>query len=141
MNSGHRGLVPWFIACFGMICLFSVGCGPQHHHAFQQFSSPDEGTILSVQGYVLRPSEVANFKKNWNILAGEMEKKPGFKLGALSSGIGDSKLILAQSKWKDLESLRNAFSDKRILELEAKLPKKQFEHLFGLGTLGFFTKE
>lgn len=141
MNNYQQCIEPRIIAFFGILCLFLVGCGPQHHLAFQQFSTPHKGSILSVQGYVLKPSEIPEFEKNWNILAGEMKKKPGFMLAALSAGVGGSKLILAQSEWKDLESLRNAFSDRRILDLEAKLPKKQFEHLFGLGTLGYFTKE
>ena len=141
MIKSNKCLIRWIIACFGMTFLLLVGCGPQHHLAFQQFSSPDEGTILSVQGYVLSPSEVAEFEKNWNMLAAEMKKKPGFILGALSAGVGESKLILAQSEWKDLDALRNAFSDQEILALEAKLPKKQFEHLFGLGTLGYFTNK
>ncbi len=140
-NIYYRFLKPSIIVCIGILCLFAIGCGPQHHYAFQQLSSPDEGTILSVQGYVVKPSKVADFERNWNILSVEMKKKAGFKLSSLSSGIGESKLILAHSEWKDLASLRNAFSDKKILELEAKLPKKQFEHLFGLGTLGYHTKK
>ena len=55
------------MACLGMICLFLTGCGPQHHYAFQQFSTPNEGTILSVQGYLVKSSGVAEFEKNWNI--------------------------------------------------------------------------
>lgn len=141
MNNQLKYLRWWMTPCFALICLFLVGCGPQHHHAFQQFSTRHEGSILSVQGYVVNASEIAAFEKNWNILAGEMDDKPGFVLAALSAGVGDSKLILAHSEWKDMESLRNAFSDERILQLEAMLPKKQFEHLFGLGTLGYFTKE
>ncbi len=140
MSINYNLLKRWMIVCLGMIYLFLVGCGPQHHYAFQQLSSPDEGTILSVQGYVVKPSEVAEFKKRWNFLSGEMKKKAGFRMSSLSSGVGDSKLILAHSEWENLEALRNAFSDEKILELESKLPKKQFEHMFGLGALGYYTK-
>ncbi|MEM7372555.1 MAG: hypothetical protein AAF587_28300 [Bacteroidota bacterium] len=141
MNIYHSLFSTWVILFFAIFCLFSIGCGPQHHYAFQQFGTPHKGSILSVQGYVFNPSEETDFKNNWNILAAEMKKKPGFVLASLSSGVGESRLILAHSEWKDLESLRNAFSDQQILALEAKLPKKQFEHLFGMGTLGYYTKK
>jgi len=35
-----------------------------------------------------------------------------------------------------MEDLRKAFSNSKILELEAKLRNKQFEHLFALGKEG-----
>lgn len=121
---------------FFVLTLVFVSCAPQHKYAFKQLSTENKGTILSIQGYVISASSTNSLEKDWNILVKEMSKKPGFISSYLSGGVGNSKLVLAHSTWKDLQALRNAFSDKKILELEAKLPKIQFEHLFNLGTLG-----
>ena len=108
MSIQHKLLKSSTIICIVLIYLLIAGCAPQHHYAFQQFSAPQDGSILSVQGYVLNPNEVAVFEKNWNILANEMKNKSGFKTASLNSGVGDSKLILAQSEWNDLEALRQS---------------------------------
>ncbi len=115
--------------------LIFTRCGPQHHYAFQQFNTENKEAIISIQGYVVDPISVKTLEKNWNLLIVEMSKKPGFVSGYLSEGVGDSKLVLAHSTWKDLQSLRNAFADENILSLEAQLPKIQFEHIFNIGTL------
>ncbi len=117
------------------LSLTIIGCAPQHHYAFKQFNTESKSEIISIQGYVVDASSVKDLEKDWNLLVIEMSKKPGFVSGYLSEGVGDSKLVLAHSTWENLESLRNAFSDKKILDLEAKLPKIQFEHLFNVGTL------
>lgn len=120
---------------FVMIFITVTGCAPQHHHAFKQFNTESRDEIISIQGYVADSSDAKELGEAWNLLIAEMSKKPGFVSGYLSEGVGDSKLVLAHSTWENLESLRNAFSDKKILELESKLPKIQFEHLFNVGTL------
>ncbi len=134
-RSEKRNIFKCGLAIFAVLTMTLISCGPQHHYAFEQFSANNEGEILSMQGYILDDSKVKTLQKDWDLLIQEMSKKPGFVSGYLSEGVGGSKLILAHSRWKDLESLRNAFADKKILELEAKLPKMQFEHLFNVGTL------
>lgn len=129
----------WCIAI--ILNLLFIGCGPQHHYSFQQIKIPDQGVILSMQGYVLDSSEINTLKKDWNALVREMEKRPGFISAYLSTGVGDSKLTLAHSTWKDLESLRQALFEEDIMELEAKLPKQQFQHIFSLGTLGMYPEK
>ncbi len=128
-------LTKWGFSILVILSLTMIGCAPQHHYAFKQFNTESKGEIISIQGYVLDASGVKNLERDWNLLVIEMSKKPGFVSGYLSEGVGDSKLVLAHSTWKNLESLRSAFSDKKILDLEAKLPKIQFEHLFNIGTL------
>ncbi|MCR9253820.1 MAG: antibiotic biosynthesis monooxygenase [bacterium] len=117
-----------------IICCLAMSCGPGHHLAFKQFESPYSGGLLSVQGYVVKGSDGEQLSKDWNRLLVDMSKQPGFISGFLSSGVGESNLWLAHSEWRSLEDLRNAFANPKILELEAKLPKKQFEHLFELGS-------
>lgn len=137
-----KNLIKWGGICLIVINLVMTGCSPQHNYTFQQFNAEQKGVIFSIQGYVISsPEEIKDLKEKWNTLAGEMSKKLGFIDGHLSLGIGGSKLILAHSKWENLESLRNAFSDERILELEERLPKNQFQHLFTHGDLGTYFKE
>ncbi len=133
-------LTIWKFTFFAIISLTMIGCAPQHHHAFKQFNTENKGKIISIQGYVVDASSVKDLENAWNQLIIEMSKKPGFVSGYLSEGVGDSKLVLAHSTWENLESLRNAFSDKKILDLESKLPKIQFEHLFNVGTLANYPK-
>ena len=121
-----------------VICFLTLSCGPGHHLAYQQFSDPYSGGLLSVQGYVVKDGN--QLSKDWNVLLESMSKKPGFISGFLSSGIGDSPLWLAHSEWRSLEDLRNAFADPEIVKLEDKLPKIQFEHLFELGSKARFVK-
>lgn len=123
-----------------LLSLVILGCGPQHHYAVEQFNANPEGAILSIQGYVVDSAKVRDLERDWNQLVREMSNKPGFISSSLSEGVGDSKLVLAHSKWKDLKSLRDVFLDEKIVELEAKLPKIQFEHLFNVGTLGDYHK-
>lgn len=123
------------------IGLLLLGCSPQHHYAFQQFNTTNKAAILSIQGYVVDSAKANSLEKDWNLLVTKMSKKPGFISAFLSKGVGNSKLVLAHSKWQDLQSLRNAFSDEEILKLEAKLPKIQFEHLFDIGTLGSYPEK
>lgn len=136
-NSNTKQLLTF---CFFVLNFTLLSCAPQHKYAFEQLSAESKETILSIQGYVISGTDTNSLEEDWNILVKEMSKKPGFISSYLSSGVGDSKLVLAHSEWKDLQSLRNAFSDKKILELEAKLPRIQFEHLFNLGTLGKHSK-
>ncbi|HAS40474.1 MAG TPA: hypothetical protein DCS93_08345 [Microscillaceae bacterium] len=130
---------------FVLLCVLSLtfaGCSPQHNYAFKQFNAPSQEAVLSIQGYVIvNPKKIEDLKVKWNALVTEMSKKPGFIDSNLSKGIGKSKLVLAHSKWKDLATLRNAFADKKIIELEAKLPKKQFVHLFNFGSLNNYKKK
>ncbi|ACF15048.1 hypothetical protein Ctha_2599 [Chloroherpeton thalassium ATCC 35110] len=120
---------------------FVQACAPGHHLAFEQFQSPHSGTVLSVQGYVIKSnSDTAALQQNWMNLAEKMSRKPGFISCHLSPGIGESTLWLAHSKWENLEALRNAFADPIILKLEEKLPNK-FEHLFSLGEKGAFDRK
>ena len=130
----------WNVSFLVVIVFFISSCSPQHNYAFQQFNVETSDVIVSIQGYVIDESKVETLKKNWNTLAKEMSKKPGFVSSYLNRGVGDSRLILAHSEWKDLKSLRDAFSDPVILSLEAKLYKKQFEHLFSKGSLGSYQK-
>lgn len=124
-----------YIFVCAVLLVFS-GCSPQHNYAFQQFNANTKEAVLSIQGYVINnPEDIKDLKMDWNALVAEMSKKPGFMEAYLSDGIGDSKLVLAHSKWNDIESLRNAFLDQNILYLEAKLPDQQFEHLFNFGNL------
>ncbi|CAM1343413.1 antibiotic biosynthesis monooxygenase family protein [Tenacibaculum amylolyticum] len=135
MNTNKSTFIKVICTCFFIFLL--LGCAPQHNYAFKQFNAKNQGVVLSIQGYVIVDTvKVKNLEERWNILADKMSKKPGFIACYLSKGVGNSKLILANSKWQDLESLRNAFSDEKILKLENELPKKQFEHLFTLGSLG-----
>lgn len=135
MNINKSTFIKVICICFSIFLL--VRCAPQHNYAFKQFKAKNKGAVLSIQGYVIVDTvKVKNLEKRWNILADKMSKKPGFISCYLSKGVGNSKLILANSKWEDLPSLRNAFSDEKILKLENELPKKQFEHLFTLGSLG-----
>ena len=117
-----------------VIISFITGCtGPGHHAAFDQFKSPTTGRILSIQGYVTNNDEKSNnLNKRWSELATVMRQQPGFISGHLSSGIGESELWLAHSKWESIEALRSAFSNSEVLRLESKMPKTQFEHLFSL---------
>lgn len=125
-----------------IIFLITSSCGPAHHLAYKQFSAPYSGSLLSVQGYVIKGSDKAkNLKKDWNILLESMSKQPGFISGFLSSGVGESPLWLAHSEWRSLEDLRNAFANPKIAELEDKLPNIQFEHLFELGSEARYVRD
>lgn len=128
------------IIFYSILISLLTSCGPGHHLAYKQFSTNNTGVILSVQGYALKASEKEILKQNWNALAAEMKKQPGFISSYLSSGLGESTLWLSHSEWESIEALRNAFSNSRILELEAKLRDKQFEHLFSLGKEGQYIR-
>ena len=127
-----------------VLCAFSfllVNCGPQHSLAFKQFGAQPEGTIMAVQGYVAaKPEDVESLKQKWNALAVEMQKMPGYVEGHLSLGVGESKLVLAHTTWRDLQSLRNAFANETIVALEDALPSQQFAHIFSHGSLNTYHK-
>lgn len=106
-------------------------CGPAHKMLNQQLSSSYTGNVLSMQGYVIKNEKDAEeLKALWQNVANKMKEKPGFLGAWLSKGIDNSPLWVAQSKWRSVEDIRNAFSDSELLRLESLLPTQQFKHIF-----------
>jgi len=125
------------------LCFLVIGislltaCSPGHQMAFKQLKTDHSGPVLSVQGYVLEMDEKKQgLITKWKAVAKEMSQQPGFIACYLSPGIGSSNLWLAHSKWDSLDLLRGAFSNPKVLAVESKMPKTQFEHLFSLGNKG-----
>ncbi|MGH1352842.1 MAG: antibiotic biosynthesis monooxygenase family protein [Methyloligellaceae bacterium] len=125
-----------------LVVFFLLGCAPGHKLALKQLEADSPGPVLSLQGYVIKGEKHRNsLKKQWTTLSELMRQQPGFISSDLSPGIGESTLWLAHSEWSSLNDLKKAFSNPEVLELELKMPKRQFEHLFSQGAIGHFSAQ
>lgn len=123
-----------------VLLVFLYGCAPGHHLAFKQLSSDYSGSVLSVQGYVVRNQREKDLlEKRWSDISKAMQQQPGYISGFLSPGVGESPLWLAHSQWSSLEDLRAAFATSEVQILESKMPEQQFEHFFAHGGKGQFS--
>ena len=119
------------VAALALLAALLSGCASIVDPLERQIVESDARDVTSVQGYLIGDEVGAReLVERWEALAERMRERPGFVRARLGRGTAGSRLWLASSEWRDARALRDAFSDAKVLALEAAMPDRLFGHLY-----------
>jgi len=97
----------------------------------QQLSS-DEGSVIVINKFNVRPDEVGQLVAAWTEDARFFKAQPGFISTQLHRGIGGSSVFVNYAVWESVEAFRNAFGRPEFQSAMARYPSSTVTspHLF-----------